>query len=151
MGFWRRLFGIENRAEAVQTEKTDTLLEAIFGETSEITRETALQIPTISGGVDLIGNIIAGTPIKLFREVDGKAEEIKDDPRVRILNDETGDTLNANEFWRVHYAGLLSRQRRAMRTLRKGAENSRRFITWTKRILLCRKIPIRSTKILRYS
>ena len=101
MGFWRRLFGIENRAEAVQTEKTDTLLEAIFGETSEITRETALQIPTISGGVDLIGNIIAGTPIKLFREVDGKAEEIKDDPRVRILNDETGDTLNANEFWRA--------------------------------------------------
>ena len=101
MGFWRRLFGIENRAEAVQTEKTDTLLEAIFGGTSEITRETALQIPTISGGVDLIGNIIAGTPIKLFREVDGKAEEIKDDPRVRILNDETGDTLNANEFWRA--------------------------------------------------
>lgn len=150
MGFWRRLFGIENRAEAVQTEKTDTLLEAIFGGTSEITRETALQIPTISGGVDLIGNIIAGTPIKLFREVDGKAEEIKDDPRVRILNDETGDTLNANEFWRAitrdYFLG-----KGGYAYIEKSAEDSRRFITWTKRILLCRKIPTRSTKILRYS
>lgn len=59
----------------------------------------ALQIPTISGGIDLIGNVVASTPIKLYRDKEGKAEEVKSDNRLILLNDETGDTLNANEFW----------------------------------------------------
>ena len=48
---------------------------------------------------------IAGTvcrlPIKLYRKVDGKVEEITEDARLRLLNKETGDTLNADEFWRT--------------------------------------------------
>lgn len=99
-------FRRENRAEAVQFE--DPLLKALLG-SETMTREKALQIPTVSGGIDLIANIVAGTPIKLYRDENGKAEEVKDDPRVRILNDETGDTLNANEFWhamiRDYYVG----------------------------------------------
>lgn len=31
----------------------------------------------------------------------GRAVAITDDPRVFLLNDDTGDTLNANEFWRA--------------------------------------------------
>lgn len=88
----------EKRAETVGFE--DTLLRALLGG-GTVTREVALQVPTVSGGIDLIANIIAGTPIKLYREEDGKTEEVRDDPRVRLLNDETGDTLNANEFWRA--------------------------------------------------
>ena len=76
------------------------MLQAILG-SGGVTREKALQVPTVAGGIDLIANIVAGTPVKLYRDNGGKAEEIKDDPRIRILNDEPGDTLNANEFWRA--------------------------------------------------
>ena len=66
------------------------------------TREMAIQVPTVAGGIDLIANLVASTPIKLYRDVQGaKAQEITEDRRLRLLNDEPGDTLNANEFWKA--------------------------------------------------
>lgn len=97
MGIFRKR---ENRAELNTVQFDDALLSALLGR-SAITKETAMQVPTVSGGIDLIANIIAGTPIKLYREGAGRTEEIKDDPRIRLLNDETGDTLNASEFWKA--------------------------------------------------
>ena len=99
MGFFKRLFGAEERAVG-EVEIEDSLLKALLGG-GTVTREMALQVPTIAGSIDLIGNIIASTPIKLYRESGGKTEEVRDDPRLRILNDETGDTLDANEFWKA--------------------------------------------------
>lgn len=96
MGFFSRRK--EKRAAEVQID--DALLCAMLGG-EPISKEKALQVPTVSGGIDLIAGVIAGTPIKLYRDTDGKAEEVKDDPRLKLLNDETGDTLNANEFWRA--------------------------------------------------
>lgn len=96
MGFFKRLFGLEERA-AGEVQIEDSLLKALIG-SGNVTREMALQVPTIAGAIDLIGNVVASTPIKLYREGDQKAEEIRDDPRLRILNDETGDTLDANQF-----------------------------------------------------
>lgn len=78
----------------------DNLLTALLGGEA-VDRETALQVPTVAGGIDLIAGLIAGTPIKLYREHDGETEEVRDDYRLRLLCDETGDTLNANEFWRA--------------------------------------------------
>lgn len=98
MGWIKRVLGIERRATEVEIEST--LLQSLLDE-SDVTRETALQVPTISGGIDLLGALVASTPIKLYHEHDGKAHEIVGDPRIRLLNDETGDTLNANEFWRA--------------------------------------------------
>lgn len=96
MGFFSRRK--EKRAAEVQID--DALLRAMLGG-EPISKEKALQVPTVSGGIDLIAGVIAGTPIKLYKDADGKAEEVKDDPRLKLLNDETGDTLNANEFWRA--------------------------------------------------
>lgn len=98
MGFFSRKK--EERAENGFVQTDDALLRALLG-SGEITRDAALQIPTIGGAIDLIGNIVASTPIKLYREQDGKAEEVKGDPRIRILNDDPGDTLNASDFWRA--------------------------------------------------
>lgn len=78
----------------------DALLKALLG-TTEITKEIALQIPTVAGAIDLIANIIASTPIKLYKLDGGKVEEVDNDHRITLLNDETGDTLNAREFWRA--------------------------------------------------
>ena len=63
MGFFKRLFGAEERAVG-EVEIEDSLLKALLGG-GTVTREMALQVPTIAGSIDLIGNIIASTPIKL--------------------------------------------------------------------------------------
>lgn len=106
MGLFDR-FRKERRAEG-EVQFEDALLNALLG-TAAVSRETALQVPTISGGIDLIANVIAGTPIKLYRDDGRKAVELRDDYRIPLLNDESGDTLNANEFWhamiRDYYLG----------------------------------------------
>ncbi len=88
----------ETVADMVGTD--DALLRAILGLTG-ITKEIAMQIPTVAGAVDLIANIVASTPIKLYKLADGRVEEVEGDPRAVLLNEETGDTLNAREFWRA--------------------------------------------------
>lgn len=97
-GFVKDFF--EYRAFMRQVEFEPGLLTALLGQ-SKATREMALQVPSISGGIDLIAGVIAGTPIKLYTEEDGETREVADDPRIRLLNDETGDALNANDFWRA--------------------------------------------------
>ena len=73
---------------------SDVLLTAVInGE--PITREQALAIPSVAANVDFISNCIASMPVKLFKRKDGHVEEISDDTRVRLLNNDTGDTLDA--------------------------------------------------------
>lgn len=73
---------------------SDVLLQALLN-SEAITREQALTLPAVSGAVDFISNMIASMPIKLYKYKDGKVEEKEDDPRVRLLNGDTGDTLDA--------------------------------------------------------
>lgn len=75
----------------------DLLLQAGISQ-DNITREMALNIPTLAGCVELISNTIASLPIKLYAEIDGKINEVKDDIRLKLLNDDTGDTLDAFQF-----------------------------------------------------
>ena len=98
MGLFRRK--PEIRADTGTVQFDDALLKALLGNET-VTKEKALQVPTVSGGIDLIANIVASTPVRLYRENNGRAEEVKDDARVFLLNDEPGDTLSANEFWRA--------------------------------------------------
>lgn len=94
MPFWKKK---EQRAGSYE----DPLLNVLLG-SGTVTRQMALQVPTVSGGIDLIANIISGTPIRLYQDVKGsRAKEVTGDYRLRLLNDETGDTLNANQFWRA--------------------------------------------------
>lgn len=75
----------------------DVLLQALMnGET--ITREKAMTLPAVAGAVDFISNMIACMPVKLYKYKQGKVEEIEDDPRVKLLNNDTGDTLDAFQF-----------------------------------------------------
>ena len=65
-----------------------------------------MEIPALTGCLGYIAGTIAMIPIKLYKEEyteDGerKVTEIVDDTRVKILNDETGDTLDAAQFWQA--------------------------------------------------
>lgn len=72
----------------------DVLLQALLsGET--ITREKVLTLPSVNGAVDFISNCVASMPVKLYKYKDGKVEERRDDDRVKMLNGDTGDTLDA--------------------------------------------------------
>lgn len=99
MGLFRKK---EKRSvEASSVGFTDSLLTAIIGGDSTVTKEQALQIPTIAACVNLIADRISALPIKLYREEGSEVVEIKDDKRLRLLNHDTGDTINAAEMKRM--------------------------------------------------
>lgn len=94
--FWRKK---EERSKLEEdgTGLRDLLLAAGLI-TDNITRVQALNIPTLAGCVELISSLVASIPIKLYREKNGKVEEIKDDDRVKLLNEETRDMLTAYQM-----------------------------------------------------
>ena len=100
MGLLDRFKKVEEKREEtpapVQQEMVanDVLLQALL-DSQPVTREQALTLPAVSGAVDLISGIIASMPVKLYRYKDGKVESKDDDPRVLMLNGDTGDTLDA--------------------------------------------------------
>lgn len=97
MGFFD-FFKREDRATAASAEN-DVIAALLNPDT--VTKDMALEIPEIAGTIDLIAGIVAGTPIKLYKETKGKIEEVKIDNRLALLNEDTGDTLTSNEFWRA--------------------------------------------------
>jgi HK97 family phage portal protein len=84
----------------------DVLLQALLrGET--ITREKVMTLPSVNGAVDFISNCIASMPVKLYKIKEGKVEEKIDDDRVRLLNGDTGDTLDAFQMKKAMVADYL--------------------------------------------
>lgn len=90
----------EERADSTIGSCDDVLLKALLGSTS-ITKEQALNIPSVKSCINFIADTVSMLPIKLYRDNNGKAEEVKDDVRVDLLNDDTKDTLDAVQFWRA--------------------------------------------------
>jgi len=115
MGFWD-LFKPPVDPEAVKKRDeeqqpivppvSDVLLQALLNN-EVITREKALTLPAVSGAVDFIGNMIASMPIKLFKYRGGKVEEQENDSRMRLLNGDTGDTLDAFQLKKAMVSDYL--------------------------------------------
>lgn len=95
-----KLFNFRKKEKrSIEVEGLDQLTSVLQEHLkTDITKEMALDIPTIAAGVELIKNTISSLTIKLFKEENGKVKEVKDDIRLVLLNDETGDTLNAFQF-----------------------------------------------------
>lgn len=75
----------------------DPLLKALLcGEA--ITRDKAMMIPAVSSAVDFIASSVACMPVKLLKRKNGRVEIVDKDTRVRLLNGDTGDTLNAYQM-----------------------------------------------------
>lgn len=106
MGFFNRLLKRDeastieetDESQITETESTgDLLLRALLkGET--INKNKALSIPAVSSAVDKISNMVGMLPIKLYKEeiVDNKRKvvEVLNDRRTKLLNQDTGDTLD---------------------------------------------------------
>lgn len=93
MGFFDR-YKKRDTTPTLEPQVSDVLLRALLnGET--ITREKALTLPAVSGDVDFICNSVACMPVKLYKYKQGKVTEVENDSRTKLLNGDTGDTLDA--------------------------------------------------------
>lgn len=90
----------ERTEQVVEPSTDDVLLKALLGNTT-ITKEQALNIPSVQSCINFIADTVSMLPIKLYKDNNGKTEEVKDDVRVDLLNDDTKDTLDAVQFWRA--------------------------------------------------
>lgn len=75
----------------------DPLLKAILGGEG-VDRDTVMNIPAISACVNMIADTVSSLKVKLYRREGEKIEEITDDSRTFLLNEDTGDTLDAVQF-----------------------------------------------------
>lgn len=89
-----RLFG-KGREERISLE--DLLLQAGVSN-GEISKQQALNIPTLSACVELISNTIATLPVAFYKDTGSSVEPIDSDNRINLLNDDTGDTLDGFQF-----------------------------------------------------
>lgn len=95
MGIFKNIF--RKRDNNITPPIDDVLLQALInGEV--ITREKAMTLPAVAGAVDFISNMVACMPVKLYKYKQGVVEEVSDDTRIKLLNNDTGDTLDAYQF-----------------------------------------------------
>ena len=92
MAFWNKRKIREAPAE--ETGADDVLLKALLNNET-ITREKAMTVPAVSSAVDFISGSIACMPVKLYKYENGEVVEQKGDRRCKLLNSDTGDTLDA--------------------------------------------------------
>lgn len=93
----------ENTGALIGEPATEEAAVALLQEVRRaftVTDKTAMEIPAFSSSVDFITSTVASLPIKLYHETVGedgtaKTEEVKNDRRIALLNDETGDLLTA--------------------------------------------------------
>ena len=96
----------EERADQNADVETETpegrlLRAALTGDVPS--RDMAMNIAAVAGCVNLIADTVAMVPFKLYR-IDGESiqlEEVADDNRVRLINVDPGDTLDASQLKRA--------------------------------------------------
>lgn len=100
--FWKKKPEIRADTVPVEPEITSEALLRALLDTGTVSKEMALQIPTVQACVNLIANTISRLPIRLYkRKTGGDVEIIDKDPRLYLLNSDPGDTLTAKQFWRA--------------------------------------------------
>jgi HK97 family phage portal protein len=71
-----------------------------------LTGSDALKVPAVAASIRAVADIISLLPVRLYHAEYSESgrlwgREVMDDPRVRLLNDDSGDTLGAPEMWRA--------------------------------------------------
>lgn len=102
IGLFRRKKKEEIRADTVPAAQTaEASILTFFGAADDLTRESVLSIPTVSACISKIADTISRLPVKLYRKDGEGVAEITDDPRLRLLNGDTGDTLSTVDMWKA--------------------------------------------------
>lgn len=103
MNLWQRIKYVATGKDIIDetTVTTSPILRSFFN-LEILGRNKVLAIPQVTSDVDLITSTFALVPIKLYKETyengTKKVEEVRNDERVKYLNAETNDTLDAYQF-----------------------------------------------------
>lgn len=95
INFWKREQKSGPEIEPEQEKVVDDVLLQALRRGETITREKVLTLPIVNSAVDFIANCIATMPVKLYKVKNNKVDEVENDNRVKLLNGDTGDTLDA--------------------------------------------------------
>lgn len=101
MIFFKMRADPEQMQEKQSQSTEDALLVASIAD-DIMTREQAMNVPSFAACVNKISETVSTIPFRLYRTDDkGRLEEIKNDKRVQLLNEDTGDTLDGVQFKRA--------------------------------------------------
>ena len=108
----KRSMGIRDAPELRKEQmlEVDGVLETLFkgiAGSRTVTRDEAMGIPALSGCLEFVCGIAASLPIKLYKTGPEKEQEITDDHRLYILNEETGDLLTGPEWKKAFFVDYL--------------------------------------------
>lgn len=96
MAFWNKKKVEEPRETNLDENSVSSELLYSLLDPDIIDRTKALDIPAVSACVHKISDTVASLPVRLYKkDEDGITKELVDDPRVELLNGDTGDTLDA--------------------------------------------------------
>lgn len=100
--FWgRERAEPEGDTQSGQEVEVDAAILRAWLNGEGMSRENAMNIPTLSGCINKIANTVASVPIKLYKREKDKVTEVEKDERLPLLNAETGDTLDAFQMKRA--------------------------------------------------
>lgn len=88
-------------------ESSDAELIKIICGACNVRESDALKIPSVSACVSLICDTISSLKVKLYERDGDNIKEITDDKRTRLINDDTGDTLDGVAFKRAMVRSYL--------------------------------------------
>lgn len=71
---------VEKRSDVNESEPTVSLLRLLDGVTGVLTREAALEIPSVSANIEKLAATVSQLPVKLYRKDDGK---VRRSPMIR--------------------------------------------------------------------
>lgn len=101
MNFFKMRADPEQMQEKQSQSAEDALLVASIAD-DIMTREQAMNVPSFAACVNKVSETVSTIPFRLYRTDDkGRLEEIKNDKRVQLLNEDTGDTLDGVQFKRA--------------------------------------------------
>ena len=89
------LFSRRKQRQEIRAEPVILTLEGLLGSTDKVTREQAMEIPTVSACISKISEEVGKLPVRLYRREGDQVTEITEDSRLKLLNGETGD-MNPN-------------------------------------------------------
>lgn len=106
----KRLFApVEVRSTDCTASDFEAVLTGKSYATATISKKDALNIPAVATAVDFIASTVASLPVKLYKRDGETVNEVEDDYRLKLLNDDTGDLLDAVQFKKALVTDMLLR------------------------------------------
>lgn len=92
-----------------EAEKTEEDILQAFCDDDNIDFDKAMKVPAFSACINMIADTVSLIPIRLYKINGDAVEEIKEDARVRLLNEDPKDTLNAVQMKKALVKGYFSK------------------------------------------